>query len=243
MIYGLISDIHANLEAFDAVLEKLAGADAFVCMGDVVGYGPDPGPCIDLLSSLPSLTCIAGNHDLAAAGLTGLGRFNPHARHAIDWTMQQLSDDHKQYLARLRPSAHVEDAELVHGALPNYMDYITSPDEAMVTFAEMRGSLLFIGHTHVTECYRNLPDSDFPDQKAIPGGMIVELSSGIRYIINPGSVGQPRDGNPEASYGLYDFEARTVKLSRVRYDYRRTQRKMRRAGLPAFLVDRLSQGR
>jgi diadenosine tetraphosphatase ApaH/serine/threonine PP2A family protein phosphatase len=243
MTYGLISDIHANIEAFDAVLEKLAGADAFLCMGDVVGYGPDPGPCIDRLRSLPNLTCIAGNHDLAAAGLTGLGRFNPHARHAIDWTMLQLSDDHRQYLARLRPAAYVEDAELVHGALPNYMDYITSPDEAMITFAEMRGSLTFIGHTHVTECYRNRPETDYCEQTGSPKGIIIELNPSFRYIINPGSVGQPRDGNAEASFGLYDIEARTVALRRVPYDYKRTQRKMRRAGLPAFLVDRLSQGR
>jgi predicted phosphodiesterase len=243
MTYGLISDIHANIEAFDAVLAKLADVDAFLCMGDIVGYGPDPGACIDRLRDLPNLTCIAGNHDHACVELYGLGWFNTHALHAIKWTMSQLSDDHKKFLASLHLTAKAEDAFLVHGALPNYMDYITSPSEAMVTFEEMPGCLTFVGHTHVTECYRNKKETSFCEQTALQRGGEITLHPDIRYIINPGSVGQPRDGSSHASFGSYSPETRVVRLHRVRYEFRKVQRKMRRAGLSQFLIDRLSQGR
>ena len=243
MTYGLISDIHANIEAFATVLAELASVDAFLCMGDIVGYGPDPVACVERLQALPNVSCIAGNHDLAAIGRYSLDWFNPFARAAIEWTSGQLTADARAYLESLQLTAQVGGAFLVHGAYPNHMDYITTASEAMETFESMPGSLCFIGHTHVTEYYRNRAGARFCDQTALWSGGTLPLDPELRYIVNPGSVGQPRDGNPSASFGIYDTDARQVEIRRLSYDVARVQKKMRRAGLPDYLIDRLPRGR
>jgi diadenosine tetraphosphatase ApaH/serine/threonine PP2A family protein phosphatase len=243
MVYGLISDIHASLEAFDAVLAELAGVDAFLCLGDIVGYGPDPAACIARLRGLSPLTCIAGNHDLAAVGHYELDWFNPYARQAIVWTDDQLSADEKAYLSSLSLTAQVGDALLVHGALPQPMDYITNVMEAAVTFGAMSGSLCFVGHTHVAEYYREKAGSRFCEQVPLWAGGEIALEAELRYIVNPGSIGQPRDGNPQASFGIYDTEKGTVEVRRVGYDIKAVQQKMRDAGLPEYLIERLERGR
>ncbi len=243
MTYGLISDVHANLEALEAVLKDLEGVDGFLCMGDIVGYGADPGLCLDRIRALPRLICVAGNHDLAAVGSYDLEWFNPFARAAVEWTAQQLFADQKSYLQSLPMSAHADGAVIVHGSLPDEMDYITAPDEARLCFDAMPGDLAFIGHTHVTECYRTRRGSRFPEQVSLYSGGEVELKDGIRYIVNPGAVGQPRDGNPAASFGIWHVENRTIEIKRVTYDIESAQAKMKRAGLPEYLIDRLAVGR
>jgi len=243
MTYGLISDIHANIEAFTAVLAEMASVDAFLCMGDIVGYGPDPVACIDRLQSLPNLTCIAGNHDLAAIGRYSLDWFNPFARAAIEWTSDRLTGDARSYLESLRLTAEVNSAFLVHGAYPNHMDYITTTSEAMETFEAITGSPCFIGHTHVCEYYRNRRGTRSADQTAVLPGGVIALESDFSYIVNPGSIGQPRDGNPDASFGIYNTETHEVEVRRAAYDIAAVQKKMRKARLPQYLIDRLPRGR
>ncbi len=243
MIYGIISDIHANLEAMKAALAQLGECDRFLCLGDVVGYGADPSACIERLRGLPDLVCIAGNHDLAALDQYDRDWFNPFARAAIDWTSEQLTDEDKSYLASLPRFVHVEDAILVHGSLPDEMAYITTPEEAKACFDAMPGGLALVGHTHVAEYYRAADATRSPERVSLLSGGIVSLEPESRYIVNPGAVGQPRDGNPAASYALWDPEARTIEVRRVGYDIDSAQDKMRRAGLPDYLVERLAIGR
>jgi diadenosine tetraphosphatase ApaH/serine/threonine PP2A family protein phosphatase len=243
MTYGLISDIHANIEAFEAVLAELTAVDAFLCLGDIVGYGPDPAACIARLRQLSPLTCVAGNHDWAAVGRYDLDWFNPYARQAIEWTSDQLSPEDKSYLSSLLPTGEAGEAVLVHGALPEPMDYITTEEDAAATFEAFPGPLCFVGHTHVAERYRSRKASRFCDRAPLLSREPIELEPELRYIINPGAVGQPRDDDPRASIGIYDTEARTVEIRRVPYGIERVQEKMRRAGLPGYLIDRLPLGR
>ncbi len=243
MVYGLISDIHGSLEALEAVLAELSGVDAFICPGDIVGYGPDPGACVERVRELPNLTCVAGNHDLAAVGDYNVKSFNLYAGQAIEWTGRQLSAEQKTYLSSLRRADHVADAEVVHGSLAEQMAYITDVGEATECFDEMQSQLCFIGHTHVAEYYRRSDDTGSCEQVPLLSGGGIKLEAGMSYIINPGAVGQPRDRNPAAAFGIYDPEARTVEVRRIEYDIARVQEKMQRAGLPADLADRLARGR
>lgn len=243
MTYGLISDIHANLEALEAVLAELSGVDAFLCLGDIVGYGPDPGPCLERVRRLPGLVCVAGNHDLVAVGRYDLNEFNPFAGEAIQWTRQQLSEEQHSYLSSLPLTAEAAGAVLVHGSLPDEMAYITSAEDARQCFEAFAGPLCFIGHTHVAEHYVLRSGTRFPEQLSLWSGGVFALDPELRYIANPGAVGQPRDGNPAAGFGIYDTEAGTIEVRRVPYDIESVQGKMRAAGLPAYLSERLSAGR
>lgn len=243
MVYGLISDIHGSLEALEAVLAELKDCDTFLCLGDVVGYGPDPEACIDRVRELPGLVCIAGNHDLAVVDRFDVMLFNEYARAAVFWTQRQLSAEHISYLDSLPLRARAGEAELVHGSLPNEMNYITTTWEAVSCFEAMAGDLCFVGHTHVAEYYWQRDRSGLAEQKALLLGGTVSLEDGLRYIVNPGGVGQPRDGNSAASCGLYNTESRAVEVCRVVYDVESVQAKMREAKLPEYLADRLAKGR
>ncbi len=253
MVYGLISDVHGNLDALEAALAELRGVDAFLCLGDIVGYGPDPGPCVDRVSGLPGLVCLAGNHDLAAVGDYDLSWFNAHARVAAEWTAGQLSPDQKAFLRSLRPVGEAGGAALAHGSLAEPMAYITSPREAMACFEAMPGRLCFIGHTHIAEHYRNRVGTMFCDQNPLWGGGAVEVGPAdltgdegeaqLRHIVNPGAVGQPRDGNPMAAFAVWDTEAGVVEVKRTAYDIGAVQEKMRQAELPHYLAERLAVGR
>jgi diadenosine tetraphosphatase ApaH/serine/threonine PP2A family protein phosphatase len=243
LTYGLISDIHGNLEALDAVLAELTDVDGFLCLGDIVGYGADPVACLARVRELPNLICVAGNHDLAAVRSYDLSWFNPFARAAIEWTADRLSDEQKSYLRSLPSTAHVDSALLVHGSLPNEMDYITSPAEARLCFDAMPGDLALVGHTHVAEYYQARRRSRFPQQTSLWSGGEVEVRDNTRYIVNPGAIGQPRDGNPAASFGAWEVESGTITVRRISYDIEATQAKMREARLPEYLLKRLSVGR
>ncbi len=243
MTYGLISDIHANMEALEAVLGALGPVDAFLCMGDIVGYGAEPGPCIERVRALPRLVCVAGNHDLAAVGEYDLDWFNPLAKAAIEWTARRLSADDVSYLRGLPRVAHAEGAVMVHGSLPDEMGYITTPEEARGCFDAMPGDLAFIGHTHITEYYQLRRETVLPQQVAVFSGGEVDLEKALRYIVNPGAVGQPRDGNKAASFGVWRIEERVIEIRRVEYDVGAAQRKITEAGLPQELAWRLAEGR
>ncbi|MBI5968961.1 MAG: metallophosphoesterase family protein [Deltaproteobacteria bacterium] len=241
MKWAILSDVHGNLEAFQAVVKDLRqeGVERIALLGDLVGYGADPHECISLLRELTELV-VAGNHDYGAVGLTDISYFNPVAKAAILWTGRKLSEENKALLRRLLLVRQVEGITFVH-ATPNDPDqwnYIFTIPEAEAGFRALVGELAFIGHSHS-------PVVLAKEQ----GGRVtafekkeVTLQKGIRYIINVGSVGQPRDGNPKAAYGLYDQASRKYLLKRVPYDIHAAQKKIMRAGLPPYLAQRLSVG-
>jgi len=244
MTYGVVSDIHANLDALDAVLERLQGVDRYLCPGDIVGYGPDPAEC---LARVRSLDCVSvlGNHDAAVCGMMDTGWFNPDARAAVFWTRDALSEPDVRSLSLLPITHKADEFAMVHGSLagPEDFPYILSPGEARPCFEEMgESALCIVGHSHVSEVYVQHPGVFGVDQIEMPMGGKLDLRPGLRYIVNCGSVGQPRDGNPDASCAILDTEAMTIEIARVPYDIPAVQNKMRRAGLPRFLINRLEFG-
>jgi len=243
MRYGIISDIHGNLEALRATLRELAGVEAYLCLGDIVGYGPNPNECVEAVRALPGLSCVVGNHDLAAIGKYSTELFNFYAREAIMWTEEALSEANKLFLASLPTKSTAPGVILTHGSLPDPMEYLVSEAEARGTFEVMSEPLCLVGHTHVAEYYALENYSGRIVHELLPKGGRLEMELGWRYIVNPGGVGQPRDGNPRASYGRYDTQSRLVEIRRVVYPLGVTQRKMREAGLPNMLATRLASGR
>jgi len=243
MRYLILADVHANLEALEAVLAHARRVDAALCLGDLVGYGPDPNACVERIRALPKLTCVAGNHDLAAVGAYDISWFNSYAREAVLWTQKQLTAENRDFLAKLPLLQTVEGCTLVHGSLPEPMEYLLSAWEARATFQEMTTPLCLVGHTHVAEFYFQGDDAIMPQQRSLLHGGKIELEAGIRCIVNPGSIGQPRDGNPMAAYAVYDSKRRTVAVRRVPYSIPAVQEKMRAANLPAMLSERLAYGR
>ena len=238
----IVSDIHSNLEALEAVIadaEERGGFDTVWCLGDTVGYGPDPSACIARLRGFP-LVAVAGNHDYAAAGLIDAADFNGAAYQAIKWTADALNGDEKAYLKGLPLVVRMPLFTLVHGSLRDpIVEYLLHPHQAVVTFNLLETAHCAVGHSHYPFiCHENggmplfLPPSGSGASPLEPG----------RCIVNPGSVGQPRDRDPRASYAVYDSDANAVEHHRVEYDIAATQQKMLRAGLPQRLIDRLPRG-
>jgi predicted phosphodiesterase len=243
MRYGLIADIHANLEALEAALARLAGVEGYICLGDIVGYGPDPNACVVRVRELPNLICVAGNHDLAATGKYPSGGFNPYARNAITWTAEQLSEESRAFLATLPLVISQPPFTLVHGSLPDPMEYVLSPWEARQTLSEMETPHGLIGHTHVAEYYVQAEGQILVEKRPLFSGGGIDLVAGRRYLINSGSVGQPRDGNPQGSCALWEEDAARLTVYRFDYEMEKTQQKMLAAGLPDYLSQRLAVGR
>jgi predicted phosphodiesterase len=239
----VIADVHANLAAFNAVIEAAnagGGFDKIWCLGDVVGYGAEPGECIDLLNSYENVT-IAGNHDLAAVGIIGVEDFNPLAAAAITWTKAQLSEAHQTWLRGL-PQTHVEgDFTLVHGSLRDPVwDYLLSPSLAEVNFRRQQTPYCLVGHSHMPVAFR---DVEGPIEGVVLGdGTAFELD-GSTFVANPGGLGQPRDGDKRSCYALLDLDAKRLEFHRAEYDVAVSQAKMRAAFLPAHLIERLERGR
>jgi len=235
----VIADVHANLAALDAVLAEAGAFDDCWCLGDTVGYGPDPGGCIKRLLEHAAVS-VSGNHDLAAVGNISLNDFNPQAAVSALWTQVQLTEEQATYLRERPDSAVMGDCYLVHGSprLPIW-EYLFDVTVAKCSFDYFDTPYCLVGHTHrpaVFELARgHCVKLDFRD------GELIELDD-RRLILNPGSVGQPRDGDPRASYSIYDIEAATLSLHRVEYDIQLTQSRMRAAGLPEVLARRLSYG-
>ena len=239
MQYALLSDIHSNLEALEAVLEDIAGqtVDELLCLGDLVGYGADPNECIQRIRDLTSHV-VAGNHDSAVVGQTDVSNFNPHARRAVTWTADIIDPEHVKYLSQ-RPSVdRIADLLLVHAtpSEPEAWNYLLSTQAARSEFQSFSESICFIGHSH--------QPIFFSSNGAVHSRKTDRLSCDpeLRYIINIGSVGQPRDGDPRSCYAIYDADRRIVQLRRVAYDIKSAQRKILKAGLPPVLAARLSRG-
>jgi diadenosine tetraphosphatase ApaH/serine/threonine PP2A family protein phosphatase len=260
MRYGIFSDVHSNLEAFEAVIEalKIERIDNYLCIGDIVGYAADPKECIRKTKQLsPIIVC--GNHDWASVGLADIKYFNPVAKEALIWTSNVLDEAEKYFLRSLNlvytsdkftPPLSSNSPErkaqkgagfiLVHGTLdmPEKFNYLLDVDSAYQTFHLMKVPLCFVGHSHVPIVFLE------------EGGRVnylfgaeIKIEEGKRYIVNVGSVGQPRDRDPRAAYCIFDTQERKIQIKRVSYDVERAKEKIIKAGLPRFLAERLSTGR
>lgn len=243
MRYAILADIHANLAALEAVLgdiERRGGVDGFWCLGDVVGYGPDPQACLDRLLKLGCLG-VAGNHDLAAIGKITTRDFNPTAALAARWTKGQLRPDGASYLESRPLVIESGDFTLVHGSPRDPVwEYLVETSLARVNFARLKTRYCLVGHSHVPLVFESGDGGDIR-LREFTDGQRRQLTE-RRLIINPGSVGQPRDGDPRASYATYDEESLVVTLHRVPYDIGLTQSRMMAHDLPARLITRLGYG-
>ena len=238
----ILSDIHSNLEAFQAVLQDISHeqVDQVLFLGDIVGYAADPGPCIETLRGLtPHM--VAGNHDWAAVGLTDIVYFNPVARAAIEWTAGSITAEHASFVKGLPLTRSLPGMLLVHATSyqPEAWDYIFSLDDAAQCFRNCDQQICFTGHSHYPISFTQDETGDI----SVIGSASFTLLDSCRYIINAGSVGQPRDGDPRAAYGIYNPEEASFHIKRVPYDIKRTQEKIIAAGLPSFLASRLAEGR
>ena len=242
--YLVISDVHANLEALDAVLAAAGPYDHALVLGDLVGYGADPNAVIDRVRALPSATFIRGNHDKVGAGLENTDGFNYLARHAITWTTNTLTPERRQWLAALPQGPTIIDdlVEICHGAPFDEDVYIFDDLDAMRALRVSRRPLCLFGHTHVVAGYHVTSEmQSVGDIHDTP--IHIPRDDGSRFLINCGAVGQPRDGDPRAAYGMLDSSARTLSLARVEYDVAAAQAKIIGAGLPDVLAQRLAVGR
>ena len=240
MRYAIIADIHSNLNAFEAVLRDIddkGGFDELWCLGDVVGYGPDPSECIALLRQHPHI-CVAGNHDWAAIGKIDIADFNLHAAAACRWTGGRLSPDDVAYLENLPLRLERGDFTIVHGSPREPIwEYVLSAAAAEENFACFDTRYCLIGHSHVPAVF------ELSDNSCSIGELASSLPLGEnRLMINPGGVGQPRDGDRRAAYAIYDEGEQIIKHYRVEYDIADVQQRMMSLGLPQFLVERLGHG-
>jgi len=210
--YAILSDIHANLDAFEAVIESLRddSVDRYLCLGDIVGYGARPRECLDLIQSI-SYRTVAGNHDFAALGKIEIDSFNTYARQATIWTRESLSESDRAYLESLPLVEHLEGFSIVHGTLysPELFDYVQTSYDAYLSMCEMPGEVCFFGHSHVP--------ITFIRQRFITYSLAgeIDVERGTSVLVNVGSVGQPRDNNPQAAYALFDTDRRKTWSRRV----------------------------
>ncbi|MDQ3623142.1 MAG: metallophosphatase family protein [Verrucomicrobiota bacterium] len=240
MRFAIFGDIHANLEALQAVLAdaEAQGATNYVCVGDIVGYNANPHECVDVVRRL-ECPVVKGNHDEQASLTDDLSGFNPLAQEAIDWTRKQLTESDKKWLRELKLVRQVRDFTVVHATLdtPHKWGYVFNQLDAAASFNYQHTQLCFYGHTHAPRVYmRNGSVRSQPLD-------LLQVEQGKKYFINVGSVGQPRDGDWHAAYCLYNPETQVVELRRIEYDIYTAQDKIVDAGLPQRLADRLALGK
>jgi diadenosine tetraphosphatase ApaH/serine/threonine PP2A family protein phosphatase len=250
MKLAVLSDVHGNLEALNAVLEDVCArqADQIVFLGDAVGYGADPEACMAKIREKANVV-LAGNHDHAAALDEEFNEFNPEARESLEWTRSVLSDSIRSYLAELPLWRSSRLIMLAHGspANPEQWDYVLNQSQAARAFATCPHRLMFIGHSHLPNAfveleYKRMFAGEIRRVEQVPPNRVL-VEEQYRYLFDVGSVGQPRDHDPRASYGLYDSDAGEYRLIRVPYDVDKAAEKIRSAGLPEASAERLAQGR
>jgi predicted phosphodiesterase len=243
--YLILSDLHANWEALEAVLQSASSQyDRALCCGDLVGYGADPNAVVDWVRANCTVV-VRGNHDKACIGQEDLEWFNPVARAAAMWTLGRLTHENAEYIGGLTKGPVLEDGfQVVHGSPIDEDEYMLAADEAFEAFAYLETRLAFFGHTHVQGGFiwnqsrvETILCSSTADRQ------VLEIDPSCAYLINPGSVGQPRDGSPHAAFAIYDPDQGHVTYCRTTYDVDRAQQKIRDAGLPPILADRLTLGR
>jgi predicted phosphodiesterase len=240
MRFAIFSDLHGNLEATEAVLADAAARHCthFVCLGDIVGYNANPHECVEIVQRLDCPT-VQGNHDEQAALDEPSRDFNPLAERAINWTRDTLTESDKKWLRELHLTRAVRDFTMVHATLdtPRQWGYVFNPLEAAASFTYQHTTVCFFGHTHVAGAFVR----DEAVQRVVVDQLIIQPTK--KYFINPGSVGQPRDGDPRSAYCIYEPEKNCVEQRRVKYDIAAAQKKIATAGLPRLLSERLEQGR
>ena len=241
MRYAIFSDVHSNLEAFMSVIKamKREKIDKYICGGDIIGYGADPSKCIELTRRLTD-NVISGNHDWASAGIFDTSYFNEYAKKAVFWTNEVLNETERTYLKNLKLIHKEKSFVVVHGSLdePERFHYILNLNDAFRTFNIMDGKLCFVAHSHSPIVFKK-HEEDITCAKETA----LKLDKDTLYIINVGSVGQVRDGDPRACYVIYDESDNAIEIKRVPYDIKKAQEKIIKAGLPSFLAERLSMGR
>jgi len=241
MRYGIFSDIHSNLEALDAVLDafKNEAIDRFICVGDIVGYGPDPSRCIQKIRAL-GCKLIAGNHDRAASGRMETTNFSVYAEQAIVWTKNVISNEERNFLKSLEIEYVNSDLCAVHASYedPESFNYVYQIGDALQTFRFMPGNVCFIGHTHIPAVFKFKAETALMLKQE---RVIIEPR--MKYIFNVGSVGQPRDGINLAGFCVFDTKKKLVEFRRIGYNINRVKEKIRKRGLAEFLAVRLGQGR
>jgi diadenosine tetraphosphatase ApaH/serine/threonine PP2A family protein phosphatase len=248
MRYLILSDLHANLDALEAVLAAAPAADRLLILGDIVGYGAEPNAVIARVQGLGAAAVIRGNHDKVAAGIDSPDAFNPAALQAAGWTFNTLTIPNREWLKTLArgPLAIDEVLEICHGSPDDEDEYLFSVVEALPTFAAMNRPVCFFGHTHVAVAYSTCDkrgEIEVVEPDLVSDRTVIAIQSRRKYLINPGAVGQPRDGDPRAAYAIFDTDSLTVELRRVPYDIPRAQARIRAAGLPDVLARRLGLGR
>jgi diadenosine tetraphosphatase ApaH/serine/threonine PP2A family protein phosphatase len=237
----IISDIHANLVALEAVLADAGNIDAAWCLGDLVGYGPNPNECIERIRELPNLQCIMGNHDAAAVGVIEVDAFNPDARKTVLWTQERLTPANKDYLKNLPDRIKLEYFTLVHGSpFKPIWEYLLEPRSATISFEFFDTPYCFVGHTHVPVLFY-LPDDRLTAQLIVPEH-VSQMMLAPRSIVNPSSVGQPRDHDARSAYAILNMDDFTWEWHRVSYDIEAVQERMRKENLPERHITRLSAG-
>ena len=243
MRYAIISDVHANLSALEQVIGLVEDhhVDQCLCLGDIIGYGASPNECCHLVQEL-STVCIRGNHDEGVVSSAKDEWFNPEARACLMWTRQQLTEHNRRWLGSLGPTAQVDDIVLCHGSIPDPDYYTVTAQDASYSLQATSASLAFFGHTHYAECFTYESGEAMPVQHQHPQGGTCPIKKGVQYLINPGSVGQPRDGNNQASFAIYDDHQQEVVMYRTPYDIEVAQQKILAAGLPPSMAGRLSLG-
>lgn len=247
MRYLILSDIHANRTALDAVLQAAKSRwDRAVCLGDLVGYGPDPNEATERVREISDLT-IRGNHDKAVTGLADPDDFNPIARNAVLWTREQLRPQNYEYLKALPKGPMQADAfSIIHGSVHDEDEYVFAPELALPGLKDAPSPVVFFGHTHIQGGFtlrgEDMGVLHFKPTYGSPFSRLT-IEDGTTYLLNPGSIGQPRDGDPRAAYAIADTEKRTVEFWRVAYDIGAVQSRMLEALLPEPLIMRLSVGR
>ena len=246
MRYGLFSDVHSNLEAMTVVADALKkeGVQQSLCMGDLVGYYANPMEVLDLIHSMNCWKILMGNHDAACLGQTPLSRFNEPAAQAIRWTRERLAPRHYAFLSSLRMREEIGDIDLVHSSPhePEEWHYLFQPEDFERNFRHFPGRICFFGHVHKPFIAEQAPASVGGDIKLLTETEVV-LKPGCRYLVNVGSVGQPRDGNPQTAFAIYDTAASALSIRRLDYDFETTMKKTLDAGLGDFLANRLKAGR
>ncbi|MBE0448057.1 MAG: metallophosphoesterase family protein [Actinobacteria bacterium] len=242
MRVGIVADIHSNAEALKSVLERLVDTDEIWCLGDIVGYGPDPAECIDLIR-LRSHRCIAGNHDLCVLQEIDASDFNPDALEACLWNKGHLSTEYLNYLRDLQLTIQpIPEVILAHGSPRNDIwEYILSSWQADRILSESKPSIVFVGHSHIPLMFKKAARAPIETIPLIEGEAL-SLDKEVKYLVNPGSIGQPRDGDPRASFMIFNTDDYLLKYQRVEYPIEVTRKKMRHAGLPISLADRLIYG-
>jgi diadenosine tetraphosphatase ApaH/serine/threonine PP2A family protein phosphatase len=242
---AVLADVHANLVSLEAVLTdaaKRGRIDQLWVLGDLVGYGPRPNECVERLRQ-HSVKAVAGNHDRAATGGIGTGEFNPHAAAAAKWTAAALSPPTIAYLDGLPETIHNDPFMLVHGTLRDPIwEYLYTPVIALAHMRLQRTNYSLVGHTHMPMVVTEEEEEGQIEMRRLGDGETVALGD-TRLVLNPGSSGQPRDGDPRACYAILDTDEHTFSHFRVEYDIKATQRQMKEVGLPPYLIERLTAGR